>query len=212
MFKPSDRDVFSWSVPDAEFGEMMNGHILLLNDGYVLVDPPMAPDLVEDLSVFGKCLGIISLGPAHKRGAMTLASMLKTNLFVPDFAVDAFGGSSETVKSYGNGSSLPGNLKAMELQTKIGIFGDHKIHEMALTDEKNRAFVADACYAFDGKMNVAPEGIMPNFSHEQASASFGEVYHKLGSKMTHGFFGHGVDLKGNFGAEIERRKKEFTLK
>ena len=210
MFKPIERDVYSWEVPDAEFGEMMNGHLYIQDDGFVLIDPPLMPGLLQGLGVFGKCDGVILLSGSHKRGSVMASNALGTILYVPEFAAGQIQG--KNVKSYKDGEKLAGDFKAIELETKIGVFGDHPIHEMALLDSKNRIFICDACYGQPGgSLSIAPEGIIPGNTRQQALASLKAIVKVLPTGVNTAFFGHGTDIKGEFSKQVETRKKEFNL-
>lgn len=212
MFIPSEKDVYSWKVPDSEYGEIMNGHIYLMKGEYVIIDPPLKPDILEKLQVFGKCLGVIVLGQSHKRGSGLASAILQAPLYVPEFSSGIFNPEPANLKTYKEGDVLPGNLKAVEIETDKGIFGEHKVHEMALLDQNNRAFIADICHGFGlGKLALAPEDIFPGYTEEQVKSSFKALAAKIPSKIITGFFGHGIDLVGNFGEEIERRKLELGL-
>ncbi len=211
MFIPSEKDVYSWKVPDAEFGELMQGHVYLENEGYVIIDPPLMPDLLDRLQVFGKCLGVIVLGPSHKRGSGLASSILQAPLFVPGFASSFFEPQPANLKIYNEGDLLPGKLKAVELETEIGIFGEHRVHEMALIDGKDRAFIGDVCHGYHhGNLALAPEDIFPGYTEEQVKASLKAILEKIPVNIRSGFFGHGDDLVNNFGKEIERRKAELN--
>lgn len=212
MFIPSEKDVYSWKVPDSEFGEMMNGHVYLLGGEYLIVDPPLKPDLLEKLQVFGKCLGVVILGQSHKRGASLASAILQAPLFVPEFSAATFNPEPSNLKKYKDGDKLPGNLKAIELQTDKGIFGDHKVHEMALLDGNSRVFISDVCHGFDhGKLALAPEDIFPSYTEEQIKSSLNALLTRIPTTVKTGFFGHGEDLVGTFGSEIQRRKEELGV-
>lgn len=212
MFIPSEKDVYSWKVPDAEFGELMQGHVYLLDNGYVIVDPPLMPNLLDRLQIFGKCLGVIVLGPSHKRGSGLASSILQAPLYVPDFASSSFDPQPANLEVYKEGDTLLGNLKAVELQTEIGIFGEHKVHEMALIAGNHRAFIGDVCHGYNnGKLALAPEDIFPGYTEEQAKASLKAILEKIPASIKSGFFGHGDDLVNSFGKELERRKAELGL-
>lgn len=212
MFVPSERDVYSWKVPDAEFGELMQGHLYLMQDEYLLIDPPLMPDLLEKLQVFGKCAGVVMLGPSHKRGVGLASAILQAPLNVPEFASDIFSPEPANLKTYKEGDVLPGGLKAVELQTDMGIFGEHKVHEMALLDGKGRVFIGDICHGYNGgELALAPEDIFPGYTDDQVKSSLRAIVEKIPGNIKSGFFGHGDDIIGSFGSEIERRKKEFNL-
>lgn len=210
MFKPVERDVFAWSVPDPEFGEMMNGHLYIQNDGYVLIDPPLMPDLLQSLSVFGKCNGVVILSGSHKRGSVMASNALGTSLYVPEFAAQQIQG--HNVKAYRNGDKIAGDLQAIEVKTDMGVFGEHPIHEMALLDSKKRLFVSDVCYGQpSGKLNFAPEEIIPGNTGEQVKASITALSKALPNGVNTAFFGHGTDMKKEFSIQVEARKKDFNL-
>lgn len=210
MFKPIEKDVYSWSVPDAEFGEIMNGHLLLQNDGYVLIDPPLMPELLQSLSAFGKCNGVILLSGSHKRGSVMAAGVLGATLFVPEFAVSGF--PMNNVKVYRNGDRIAGGLEAVEIKSEIGVFGEHPIHEMALLDSGKRIFISDVCYGQpSGKLNFAPEEMIPGHSEEQVKASVSALLKALPPGVNTALFGHGTDMKDGFHKQVEARRKEFGL-
>lgn len=212
MFIPSQRDVYSWKVPDSEFGELMQGHVYLMPGEYVIIDPPLMPDLLEKLQVFGKCAGVIILGPSHKRGAGLASAILQAPLYVPDFAAGTFSPEPASLNMYKEGDTLPGNLKAVELETDIGIFGEHKVHEMALLDGKGRVFIGDICHGMkNGDLALAPEDIFPGYSEEQVKSSLKAVLAKIPIGIKSGFFGHGDDLSGTLGKELEKRKSELGV-
>ena len=210
MFKPIEKDVYAWEVPDAEFGEMMNGHLYIQKDGYVLIDPPLMPGLLQSLGVFGKCNGVILLSGSHKRGSAMASNALGTTLYVPEFAASQIQG--KNVKPYKDGDIIAGDLKAVEIKSEIGIFGDHPIHEMALLDSHKRIFICDVCYGSpSGTLNLAPEGVIPGNVKEQAQASLTALLKALPFGVNTAFFGHGADMKGEFSKQVEARKMEFKL-
>ncbi len=210
MFKPVERDVYAWTVPDAEFGELMNGHLYFQNDGYVLIDPPLAPGILQSLGVFGKCNGVIILSGSHKRGSVMASGVLGAPLYVPEFAAQQIQGQS--VKTYRNGDRIAGDLQAIEIKTDIGVFGEHPIHEMALLDSKNRLFISDVCYSQQaGKLDFAPEGVIPGHTTEQVKASVSALSKVLPLGVNTAFFGHGTDMKNDFSKHVVERKKEFNL-
>lgn len=210
MFKPVERDVYVWTVPDSEFGEMMNGHLYIQDDGYALVDPPLMPDLLQSLGVFGKCNGIVLLSGSHKRGAMLASQVLAAPLYIPEFAAQQVQAPNATL--YKKGDKVAGDLTALELSTEIGIFGEHKIHEMALVDGKNRLFISDVCHGLpDGKLNFAPEGIFPGYTQEQVKAAVNALARVMPNGVHTAFFGHGADMKNGFAEQVEARKKELNL-
>lgn len=190
----------------------MQGHLYLIQDEYLLIDPPLMPDLLEKLQVFGKCAGVIMLGPSHKRGVGLASAVLQAPLYVPKFASGVFSPEPANLKTYNEGDILPGGLKAVELQTDMGIFGDHKVHEMALLDGKGRAFIGDVCHGHNkGELALAPEDIFPGYTEEQVKSSLRAILAKIPLDIKSGFFGHGDDLVGSFGSEIGRRKEQFKL-
>ncbi len=210
MFKPVEKDVYTWSVPDAEFGEMMNGHLFIQDDGYALIDPPLMPDLLNSLGVFGKCKAVILLSGSHKRGSFMASGMLGAPLYVPEFAAVNF--NLPNAKPYKNGDNILGELHAIEIKSEIGVFGEHPIHEMVLVDSKKRAFISDVCYGHpSGRLNFAPEEVIPGHSPEQVRASIGALIRALPSGINTAFFGHGTDIKGEFSKQVELRRKEFNL-
>lgn len=210
MFKPVERDVFVWTVPDAEFGELMNGHLYIQNDGYVLIDPPLMPELLQSLEAFGKCNGVILLSASHKRGSIMASGMLGATLCVPEFAMGQI--QAPGARAYRNGDRIAGDLEALELQTDVGVFGEHKLHEMVLLDSKKRAFISDACYGQpSGKLNFAPEEVIPGHTEEQVKASASAIMRTIPNGVDTAFFGHGTDMKSGFSKQVEIRKKELNL-
>lgn len=214
MFRPEFKDVFSWEVPDAEFGELMQGHMLVNGDSYVLIDPPLMPELLEKTRISGTCSGVIVLGASHKRGGFMASRLLDTRLYFPKYAAEALGdvASTDIARLYSDGDSLPEGLKAVEIKTEIGIFGEHPVHEMVLLDEKGRAFIGDVCHGTpDGRLELAPEGIFPGYTQDQVKASLKALLSAVPLDSGAGFFGHGRDLLQNFGALISKRKEELKL-
>ena len=213
MFVPIERDVYAWKVPDAEFGELMQGHVHLLEDGFILTDPPLMPDLTERLGVFGKCHAVIVLSHSHKRGSALASRMLDAPLYYPEFASSEgdIGLGVEPIY-YKDGDILPGKLKTSEIKTEIGIFMEHPVHEMCLVDRKKRVFIADVCHGMrDGTLALAPEDIFPGYSEEQVKASFNALVKAVPSDVKSGFFGHGDDISVTFSARIHDRKAELKL-
>lgn len=212
MFMPSERDVYGWKVPDAEFGELMQGHVYMFQGEYLLIDPPLMPEILEKLQFFGKCAGVVLLGSSHKRGSGMASAVLQAPLYVPEFAKDIFSPEPANLKYYKENDKLPGGLKAVEIQTDQGIFGEHKVHEMALLDGHGRAFIGDVCHGYNhGELALAPEDIIPGYTEDQVKSSLRALLSKIPNGTRTGFFGHGDDLVGSFGSELERRKKEFNL-
>lgn len=212
MFIPIEKDVYAWNVPDAEFGELMQGHICLQKDSYVLIDPPLMPDLLERSGAFGKCLGVIILSPSHKRGGIFASRMLGTSFYFPRFASSQPGAPSEmdNLIQYEAGHELPGDLHALEIKTDIGIFGDHRVHEMALVDRKSRIFIADVCHGTRfGKLALAPEDILPSYRDEQVKSSMNAILKAVPRGIVSGFFGHGKDITGDFSDLLKEREDEL---
>ena len=188
----------------------MNGHLFFQNDGYALIDPPLMPDLLNSLVVLGKCKGVILLSGTHKRGSVMASGVLGAPLYVPEFASEDF--KMPNTKPYKNGDKVLGELQALEIMSEIGVFGEHPIHEMVLVDSKKRAFISDVCYGHpSGRLNFAPEEVIPGHSPEQVKASIGALIKVLPSGIDTAFFGHGVDIKGGFSKQVELRRKDFSL-
>lgn len=212
MFIPSQKDVFSWKVPDPEFGEIMNGHLFIRPEGYLIMDPPMMPELLDKLRTFGKCLAVVTLSPSHLRGSGFASSILQAPSYVPEFATAALNSNSPNVVSYKEGDELPGGLKAVEIQTGIGIFGEHKVREMALLDNEGRVFIGDICHGYEkGQLALAPEDIFPGYTEMQVKSSLKAILEKVPVDIKTGFFGHGDDLVGTFGQELQKRKNELGV-
>ena len=215
MFRPIEKDAFAWNVPDAEFGEIMVGHVLVGDNGYVIIDPPMMPGLVDSLRVFGDCLAVIILTPTHKRGGSIAAVQLSAPHYFPGFASESYPAHIEVPGKvfYNPGDLLPLNLKVMEIQTGGPVFGDHPMHEMALMDETGRAFFADICHGSGReKLEIGPEGVIPGHTDEQISNGLEALAKAVPPTAVTGFFGHGDDLVGNFGKLLSDRMKKFGYK
>ena len=84
MFIPVRRGVFRWGTPDPEMDEMMYGHLVVMNDGCVLIDPPYVPGLIERIERIGKIKAVLITTLDHTRAVKYLCRKTGADLYIPD--------------------------------------------------------------------------------------------------------------------------------
>lgn len=213
MFLPVTKNVYRWETPDPEHGEMMVGHVLLENDGYVLIDPPMVPNLLSGLSALGECKGVIVTSLNHSRGGSTLSAITKSNYYVPKHQEEQLKnqGSTSNVVFYDENTELPSGLTSVRCRTEIPVFNGFHIDEMVLLSSAG-AFVGDAAHGMQSsRLAFAPEDIIPDPDMEAAKASLKALEKAVGGNKDTAFFGHGFDVVSTFGHNLNQRKKELGV-
>ncbi|HBQ96582.1 MAG TPA: hypothetical protein DD856_17625, partial [Sulfobacillus sp.] len=83
MFTPVAHHIWRWLTPDPEDHWMMVGPLIQGNQGVVLIDPPMRPDLPATLQALGGVLAIILTTHDHTRGARYLGQTFRAPIYVP---------------------------------------------------------------------------------------------------------------------------------
>lgn len=193
MFEIVRKDVLRFGTPDPEDDWTMFGHLLVIEDELVLVDPPFVPGIIKALKRLGKVLGIIITTGNHTRGARYIAEKTGATIFLPEQdseAVDAKGalaikgiGSHET---YSTGDLL--GLKALKLTD-----------EFALLTEKRELIVGDSAVGtLDGNVILTPEWF-PHEPRYPGNPTVHEGFKKLvsdtGAKTL--LASHGENIYGN---------------
>lgn len=214
MFFPVTRNVYRWETPDPEHGVMMSGHVMMNGDSYILIDPPMTPELVSALRPLGKCEGIVVTSINHSRGASTLAGITGAKYYFPKQQKDRFQVNSggDGVIYYDEETELPFGIGATRCIPEEPLFGDFHLDEMELVGD-GWAFIGDVAHGSKGgRLAFAPEDIVPNPEEKKIKSSLYALDRRVRDGVSTIFCGHGTDMVGNYPEKMAERKKELGVK
>lgn len=88
MFTPIRKDLFRWGTPDPDYDWMMFGHVIVGEEGCVLVDPPHVPGLLDNVLRMGKLESVILTTLDHSRGSAYIVEKTGASLLIPDQTSD----------------------------------------------------------------------------------------------------------------------------
>lgn len=210
MFVPVTRNVYKWETVDPEYGEMMAGHLFMKDGGIVLIDPPMAPGLINGLAPLGKVIGVLVTSASHKRGALFASAFTGSTYYFPSHLKQGSGlETNENVKFYDESTELPLGLKALRVKTEVPIIGEHHVDEMALLTG-DYAFVGDVAHGSSSLgIAFAPEEIVPSPEGNRVMASFNALDKAVKGSVKTIFCGHGDDIVDSYKELMDKRRSEF---
>jgi len=108
---------WSWSVFNQERGMNFNGHLVVSDQGCVLIDPPsMGPQELEHAASLGPPAAIVITNRHHTRDAMTPAGHFKIRILVHELDAEALPATVRLGGIFKDGDQLPAGLLAVGLQ------------------------------------------------------------------------------------------------
>lgn len=211
MFKPVRRDILRWGTPDPEMDQMMYGHLILNEEGCVLVDPPYVPGLLEEVGRLGRIEAVIITTLDHARGARYIQRRTGASLYLPDQVRSATLDPEQYLawtgisnyETYGNEELF--GLKPFRITVKGGKGEDMPyMDERALLTDHSELIAGDIAVGTEnGELLIAPEWF-PN-PHEplpNAHDAFRNAVLKSGADSL--LAPHCSDLRGNLKKLIEQ--------
>lgn len=205
MFDVVRKNLFRWGTPDPEIDEMMYGHLIVREEGVVLIDPPFVPGLLENASRLGRIEAVLITTLDHTRGVNYICRKTRAELYIPDQAksmtIDPEKYISRTrlsdFQKYDATEQLFG-LRPLRI-TIEGLSPDSEpyMDEFAfLTDEKELISGDTAVGTSDGHLLIAPEWFpLPDEPHPPAHQAFRDLV--IGSGAETLLSSHGYCLYGN---------------
>lgn len=204
MFEPVDRNIYRWSMTDPEFGEQMNGHLLMKAGSIVLIDPPATESLVEYVKILGNPVAVIATIYNHRRGCYHVSEMLGVPLYIPGTTVRGEKMSEASLKKYDFPS---GKVYNEETELPLGITAhrllvEYPPGELALEEMEllfgDYLIVGDSSWGINGKLNIFPTGIFPDEGGNLSNATavkLREIIRKTGARGL--VSGHGGYIRDN---------------
>ncbi len=164
MFTILTNKILRWGTPDPAYDWIMYGHLVNEGGNLILVDPPVVPQLLDNLRRLGKIKAVVLTTLDHSRGSAYIVEKTGASLFIPDQTADDVDPSAlsllEEVKDYETyAEGKVAGLTAFRLKTA----GDRNIgmpsmKEYALLTKEGELMVGDfASVSPTGKIQVAPE-------------------------------------------------------
>ncbi|NMP23710.1 MBL fold metallo-hydrolase [Sulfobacillus harzensis] len=201
-----------WTTPDPEEELMMVGHVMKADDGLVLVDPPVIPDLPRVLASVGAVRAIILTTHDHTRGSRYLSDLFSCPLYAPVHADRGRlqVGRVEKPVWYEDGTHLPGGLVARRIVVTVPDDRPY-MDEMSL-ERSDVLFVGDLLAGtLGGTLAVCPEQF-PGVRQveEKGRAVAGALLASISSPPRLVLAGHGWPFSGNWQAELTKRISEET--
>lgn len=205
MFDVVRKNLFRWGTPDPEIDEMMYGHLLVRDEGVVLIDPPFVPGFLENVSKLGKVEAVLITTLDHTRSVNYICKKTKAVLYIPDqvksMTIDPEKYISWTrisdFQKYDATDQLFG-LKPLRI-TIEGVSPDSEpyMDEYAfLTTEKELITGDVAVGTDDGRLLIAPEWFpTPDEPHPPAHRAFRNTLIQSGAETL--LTSHGSCLYGN---------------
>ncbi len=109
--------IHTWSVFNEEKGLDFNGHLVVNDDGCVLVDPPpMGPRELEAMERLGPPTAVVITNRHHTRDAMAAAARWRIRILMHDLDADWIPAAARLGGTYRDGEHLPGGLLVVALQ------------------------------------------------------------------------------------------------
>lgn len=204
MFAPASKNILRWSTPDPESDYMMHGHLLISDDGLIMVDPPLIPGLLEASSRLGKLKAVILTTLDHTRGSRYISEKTGATLMVPDQDENQVDPASvmelkrfKKPEKYGEGNVL--GLKAYRLAFQGDSTGRVPgMDEFALLTPGKELITGDiAVGTVDNRLSLAPEWYPldpPLPPYQPVHKIFSEVVKKSGAVTL--LASHGSNLYG----------------
>lgn len=218
MLFPVSRNVFRWSTPDPEDFWLMNGHLILVDDAIVLVDPPNVPGLVDAVLNLEGRVSIILTTIDHARGIRYLQSELEAELFIPAQGKTVIFDPANYIKEfsdlrfrkYTQGESLPGKISAVRARPTLPD-GSARYDEMVLITRGLEMLTGDiATGTEDGKLIVGPEffsGQQDQVAIKACWRTVSDIVFRSEAKTL--LASHGHDISGTLQEAVADRREQI---
>ncbi len=211
MFDIVRKNLFRWGTPDPETDEMMYGHLVVRDEGCVLIDPPFVPGLLENIGRLGKLEAILITTLDHIRGVKYISKKTKADFYIPDQAksmtIDpdkyiSWAGLTE-YKKYDASEQIYGVRPFRITVEGRSSESEPYMDEYAFLTDKKELIAGDiAVGSEDGRLLIAPEWFpTPHEPHIPAHRAFRDLVVRSGAETL--LTSHGSCLFGNL--------KELTI-
>ncbi|HKY31733.1 MAG TPA: hypothetical protein VJV23_04295 [Candidatus Polarisedimenticolia bacterium] len=146
--------IHEWSVFNDEKGLDFNGHLVLHDQGNVLIDPPaLAPGQVQAIEQLGRPAAILITNAHHTRDASAAAALWRIPVLISQLDFEAAPAAARPGGTFRDGERLPGGLVALALS------GQKTAGETALLCPRSNAIIlGDALLGKPaGRLSMLPD-------------------------------------------------------
>ncbi|MCL5015421.1 MAG: MBL fold metallo-hydrolase [Firmicutes bacterium] len=217
MFTPVAHHIWRWLTPDPEDHWMMVGHLIQGNQGVVLIDPPMRPDLPATLQALGGVLAIILTTHDHTRGARYLGQTFRAPIYVPAQAsrTNLIRAGINNPVFYDETTPLPLDLRAVRCTVALPLWQsetDPYVDEMMLVLPGGMVATGDLVMGSEnGTLLACPEGFNDPADKDKVKASLAVFASRLPKDSTTLLASHGSDIIRDLPELIYTRQRDFGL-
>lgn len=213
MFTTVNRNILRWGTPDPEGDWMMFGHLLMGDEGLLLIDPPLVPDLLKMINRLGRIDAVMLTTLDHTRGARYIAEKTGADLYIPDLMHSKAFDPDEILRQKGiKNFSKYGEEKVYGISPLRVTVEAESGHDMPYMDEfalltgSGYLIVGDIAIGTpNGHISVAPEWFPEDPPYERWDPAVRKFLETVRHSKAHSLLAsHGHSIYGNLQETAER--------
>ena len=213
MLFPVNRRFFRWSTPDPNDNWVMNGHLVLTENGVIMVDPPNVPGLIESVLRLGKLEAVILTTGDHIRGTEYISGITGAHVYIPkqeETDIDSASYSRlrqlRDATEFDQGESLPGGIRVFRARVDRGK-NTPNVNEVMLLTGSGELLAGDLVMgASDGRLLTRTDFFFSSVDTGDFALEFDTISRVIGSSGAKTLLAsHGFDIVENLQDALKKR-------